>query len=86
MANLCTDPKSFLSKLLGSLQFTFSHPLKFVLLCHFGIGCLQRGFMRSYSMTTQMIVHTTTLATMIRRTTTKIMRRIVDDSLLFVLK
>ena len=48
--------------------------------CHFGIGCLQRGFMKSLSMTTRITVRTPTLATMIRRTTTMIMRRIFSNS------
>lgn len=46
--------------------------------CHFGIGCLQRGFMRNYSMTTRATPRTTTLATMIRHMTTMITRRIID--------
>ena len=37
-------------------------------------------------MMTQTLPRTTTLATMIRHTTTMIMRRIIDNSLLFVLK
>jgi hypothetical protein len=48
------------------------------LLCHFGIGCLQRGFMRNCSMMTRTAPRTMTLATMIRYTTTMIMRRIID--------
>lgn len=34
--------------------------------CHFGIGCLQRGFMKRCSMMTRTTLRTTTLATMIR--------------------
>ena len=56
------------------------------LLCHFGIGYLQHGFMRNCSMMSRVISCAITLATMIRHTTTMIMRRIIDDSLLFVLK
>ena len=45
------------------------------LLCHFGIGCLQRGFMRNCSMMTRTPLRTTplrttTLATTIRHTIT----------------
>ena len=48
------------------------------LLCHFGIGCLQRGFMKRCSMMTWTAPRTTTLATMIRHTIMMIMRRIFD--------
>ena len=54
--------------------------------CHFGIGCLQHGFMRSCSMKTWTIDRAIAFATMIRHTTTMITRRIIDDSLRFVLK
>ena len=40
------------------------------LLCHFGIGCLQRGFMRKFSMTIRMIGRAIALTNMIRRATT----------------
>ena len=48
------------------------------MLCHFGIGCLQRGFMKNCSMMTLSTPRATTLATMIRHTTTMNMRRIIE--------
>ena len=80
MGLLCD--KVTLKFVLESVEVLFTtdqETIKTYLLCHFGIGCLQRVFMRSCSMMTRTTPRTTTLATMIRHTIMMIMRKIFNN-------
>ena len=78
-----------LKLVLESVEVLFTtdqETIKTYLLCHFGIGCLQRGFMMNCLMMIQTIGRAMILVTMIRHTTTMIMRRIFNNSLHLALK
>ena len=66
-----------LSEVVKIIEFLCTRIPSTLSLCHYGIGCLQRGFMMNCLMMIQTIGRAMILVTMIRHTTTMIMRRIL---------